>query len=194
MVVVQVHAVVELGEFEEHFDDLGLVVTAQAVMLGAAEYPLNALVDHFWADRILAVVQAGIERRVLLRQNENSFELLRLLFEICFLDCVLYIGPNVRSVVSIQVNDLLLLLGQKLALRGVIVFILAFVALLGDGVQIILVSLAPDDVDGFVHANPRVLLTVSLLVLGQDAVVRNLDKLNLDGLKVSLAGGKKESC
>lgn len=82
LIVVEVHSIVELGEFQQHFDDLWFVVATQAVVLRASEDALNALVDHFWADGVLAVVEARVETGVLLGQNENSFELLGIPFAI----------------------------------------------------------------------------------------------------------------
>jgi hypothetical protein len=50
-------------------------------------------------------------------------------------------------------------------------------ALKRNGVQIILVSLAPDDVDGLVHAHFWVLLAVLHLITGQNPIVADLFKV-----------------
>jgi hypothetical protein len=86
-------------------------------------------------------------------------------------DRFLDVRPNIRSIVPIKVNDLFSILALILA-----------VTLKGNGVQIILISFASNDVNGFVHSNLRVLLAVFYLITGQNTIIADLLKIDLSFL------------
>lgn len=105
---------------------------------------------------------------MLLRDDQYCFVVLDFTVFTSGHNCFLNVGPNIRSVVPIEVYDLFLVLALILA-----------VALKGNGVQIILISFASNDVDGFVHSDLRVLLAVFYLITGQNAIVADLLKIDL---------------
>lgn len=60
-VILEVHAIVETSEFENHVNDLVLVLARQAAVALAIEDPLGAFVDHLGSDGIGGVVQFRLE-------------------------------------------------------------------------------------------------------------------------------------
>lgn len=103
---------------------------------------------------------------MLLWNDQHSFVVLHFtVFTGCD-NCFLNISPNIGSVVPIEVNDLFLILALNWT-----------IALKGNGVQIILVCFASDDVDGFVHSYFWVLVAVFNLITGQNAIIADLLKI-----------------
>lgn len=109
------------------------------------------------------MVQSWLKIRVLLRHDQYRFVVFHFTVFAWLNDRFLDVGPNIWSVVPIQVNDLFLVLALILA-----------VALKRNGVQIVLVSFASDDINGLMHSNLRVLLAVLYLITGQNAIIANL--------------------
>ena len=118
-------------------------------MIFSPENSLDALVDHLRADRVGRMVRRGIEILMLLWHDQYCFIVLHFTVFTSIYDSFLDVGPNIRCIVPIEVNDLFLVLALILA-----------VALKGNGVQIILISFASYDVDGLVHTDLWVLLAV----------------------------------
>lgn len=108
LVVIQVATVVQLRELQDHVHHFRFVRARQAVMLLPIEYPLGALIDHLGADRILTVVQRRVEVSVLLRHDQDCLEVLHLLRLVGCLNGSLDVAPDVRGVVTVQVDELLL--------------------------------------------------------------------------------------
>ena len=93
-------------------------------------------------------------------------------------NCLLDVGPNVGSVVSIQINKLFEHLVLELNVLGewqAVLLRKIFLAIGFDNlVQISLVSVLSDDVDSSVKIGTYILLTVLLCLHRQNVVVRNL--------------------
>ena len=120
LVATQVEAVIKFGELEDDLDNLGLASTAQAAVVLSPKNSLDALVNHLRADRVFCQVPLRLEVRVLLRHNENGFEVLGLLGLGGLHDGALDVRPDVRGVIPVQVNDRFVLgtsLGWTIALE-----------------------------------------------------------------------------
>lgn len=72
VMVVEVEAVVQLGELEDDLDCLGLVRRTQTVVVLPAEDALDALVDEMRADWITLTVQRAVPLLHLWKQNDRS--------------------------------------------------------------------------------------------------------------------------
>lgn len=182
LVVGEVDAVVEASKFEYDLDDLGLVLAREAVMRLPTENSLDALEDHLRTDRVLRRVRAGIEVDVLLRQDEDCLVRLdRLLLAVLvyLFNSLLNVAPHVGRVITVEVDELL---GEhRLAINVVRIILVrhARVAVTGDRVEVVLVSLVSDEVDGLVHVDLGVLSLVVFLVTSEDSVVGDLHEINL---------------
>ena len=170
-VVWKIKTIIELGKLEDDLYDFWLAGTREAAVIFSPKNSLDALVDHLRADRVGRLVCWGVKIRMLLRNDQYCFVVLDFTVFTSGHDRFLDVGPNIRSVVPIEVNDLFLVLALILA-----------VALKGNGVQIILISFASNDVNGFVHSNLRVLLAVFYLITGQNAIIADLLKIDLSFL------------
>lgn len=160
-------------------------------MLLAVKDSLGALVDHLGADGVRAVVQFGPEVSVLLRDDEDGLVILNLLIDVRRLNGRPDVGPDVGRVVPIEVNELLLhqLLEldvlrewQEVLLRKI------FLATQSrDLVQVGLVGILTNDVDGCVEVGAGVVIAVLLGFAGENVVIGYLHKIELDlGLLVLL--------
>ena len=75
-------------------------------MVFSSENTLDALVDHLRTDWILSVVAAGVEIGMHLGHDQHSFEVLNFFVFVSFDNCALNVGPDIWSIVSIEINDL----------------------------------------------------------------------------------------
>lgn len=76
VLIVKVKVIVQLGEFEDNFDGLGLVVPREATMLPALKNSRATLVDEVGANRVLSLVEALV-KALLLGQEDHSTIVLR---------------------------------------------------------------------------------------------------------------------
>jgi hypothetical protein len=99
--------------------------------------------------------------------DKDSFEVFNFFRFVGSNNCGLDVDPDIRCVVPIEVNDLFCIwvFGWCITLKS-------------NGVQIILIGFSTDDVNGLVHANLGVLLTVFHLITGQNPVVAYLLKFD----------------
>ena len=165
LVVAKVCSIIELGELQKHLHYFGLVLGAQAVVLGPSEDSLDTLVHHLRADWILMCVQLRIEACMLLWKDQHRFENFCFHISIGFFNSCLDIWPYIWGVVSVQVNDLFYL---EFSILRVFALLLALVC---DCVQVVLICLPSNNVNSLVHAHSWVSIAVLLLILSQDSIV-----------------------
>ena len=105
LLVVEIEPVVELGELEHNLYGLWLVRSREAAMFFALEYPLAALVDQVWTNRIESVVERLVPD-FLLREQHYCSEASFLAWGniTVFLHSFLDVSPNVGSIVSVQID------------------------------------------------------------------------------------------
>lgn len=137
-------------------------------MILSSENSLDALIDHLWANWVRSMVQTWLKISMLLWYYEDRFVVLNFTVFTGSNNGFLDIGPNIWSIVPIKIDDLFLLLGLGWA-----------ITLKGNGVQIILISFASDDINCFVHTNFWVLVAVLYLITGQNAIIADLLKIYL---------------
>jgi hypothetical protein len=167
IVVRKIKTVIQFSKFQDNLHNLGLASGAEACVVLSPEDTFDTFINHLWADWILSMVFAWIKVRMHLGDNQHSFEVLHIFRTEGFGDCALNVHPDIWSIVSIEVNDLFFI--------GVIFWC---ITLKCDGVQIILIGFATDDINGLVHADLGVLLTVFHLITGQNPVVADLLEFN----------------
>lgn len=146
-----------------------------------AKYSLDALVNHLRADRVPRCIRARLKFSVLLRQDQDGFvwlDRLLLALLVSLLDSLLDVAPHIRCIVTVQINELLGKHGLSLDSVRCILIGDARVAVACDSVQIILVGLVPDDVDGLMHVYLGMLSAVFFLIAREDAVVRDLHEVD----------------
>lgn len=203
--VLEVKAIVQLGKLEDHIDHLRLVGTVQATVLLPVEDALAALEDQVGANWVLCAVESRVPW-LLLRQKHNCGVVLAA-SGVRIYNGVTDVAPNIGRIVSVEVDNRLLLLSHHEWLRcadaaprevGVILTVLlSYVlgvllsAVLSDLIQVILISLSPNDVNDLVEGSFGVVLLIVGQVVTKDAVVRNLAEGHLGQhalpLMVSLA-------
>jgi len=158
-VVLEVGAVVELRELDEHVDHFRLVRAAQTGVFRPSVYSPDALEHELRRERVLNIVSS--ERIELAHAGHQADHFARALAVLS--DGVHDALPHVGCVVPVQVDEVLDVL---LSLRLCVHFL--------DDVQVFLVGWASDYVDHVVELDIGVLGHVLLLVLLQQAVVRHL--------------------
>jgi len=135
-------------------------------MILSSENSLDALIHHLGANWVWSMVQTWLKICMLLWHNKHRFVVLHFTVFTGSNNGFLDIGPNIRSVVPIKINDLFLILGLGWA-----------ITLKGNGVQIILICFPSDDVDCFMHTYFWVLVAVVYLITGQNAIIADLLKI-----------------
>lgn len=134
-------------------------------MAWSSKDSLDALEYHLRTNRVLVVVKLRIEAMMLLWYNYYCLES----FDCCttegLVDGGLNVFPDVRGVISIQVNNLF---HQHVLVLRVLIVLLTVTC---DCIEVILIGLTSDDVDCLVHACARVGIAVILGSLSQDPVV-----------------------
>ena len=143
-------------------------------MILSTENSFDALIHHLWAYWIGRMIQWRLEIRMLLWNDQYRFIVLYFTVFTSGYNGFLDIHPNIGSVVPIEIYDLFLVLALILA-----------VALKWNGVQIILISLASDDIYGLMHSNLGVLIAVFYLITGQNAIIAYLLEIDLSLLAES---------
>lgn len=108
--VFEVDPVVQLCEFEDDFDDFGFVVAAEAAVGSSTEDSFAALEDEVWANRVLRLVESLVEG-LLLGQKDYCSVVFQAAWRrvATLLNSVDDVSPDVWRVVTVEVNDLLLL-------------------------------------------------------------------------------------
>jgi hypothetical protein len=130
----------------------------------------DALVDHLRADWVLGLIFRWLKVGVLLWHDKHGFVVLHFFGFACLHDGALDVGPNIRCIVPIEVNDLFMVLA-----------LIWRITLKGNGIQIILVSFIPDDIDSLMHSDLWMLVAVLYLITGQNPIVADLLELDLRG-------------
>lgn len=145
----------------------------------STENPLDTLIDELGTQRVQSLIDTPIESS-LLWKNENGFVVLGKFIFLTLLNGFHYVGPHIRSVVPIQVYELF----QKLFLRrgthslkNCAVVILVVIC---DCIEVVLVSLSPDNVYDFMKRNMRVSLLIRFLVVSEHFVIGDLFELNIE--------------
>lgn len=162
--IFEIDAIVQLLELQKNLDDLGLVGARQAPVLLSAVYSPSALVEHLRAYWVRGQVPVRGEIRVLLRHKHHHLVLLFAARDRGAVDRLPDVLPDVGGVVPVQEDELLA--AGKAWPSGC-------QAVAPDLREVLVVCLWPDDVDGLVLADSRVLTAVLLLVLGEKDVVRD---------------------
>ena len=107
LLVVKVEIVVQLSELQDNFNCFWFVISREAAMLSSLKNSVAALEDQVRADWVLTSVKTLIKTLLLGKQDDRAvlLQLACLLAE--FLYGSLYVTPNVRRIVPIQVDDCL---------------------------------------------------------------------------------------
>lgn len=74
-------------------------------MLSALENSVAALEDQVGADRILCLIQALVEALLLGEEHDCAMVLLQTSFYASLIDCLLNVTPDIRCVVSVEVDN-----------------------------------------------------------------------------------------
>ena len=113
---------------------------------------------------------------MLFRNNDNRLESFSLTWCESLVYCSLDIWPDVRSVISVQINYLL---HNRIFLVRII-FIIMRLAVVGDCIKVILIRLISYYIDCFVDAYFWMSFAVILWISRKNAVIWNFQKLNLN--------------
>ena len=191
---MEVEPVVKLGKFKHYLDGFWLVSSREASMLFTLEYPLAALVDQVWTNRIESVVEFFVPTFLLWKQHNCSEGWLLARCHItAFLHSFLDVSPYVRSIVSVEVNysfgQVNCWLGTCGCKNGSITLFLAlnfrstdfwlWNAMAGYLIQVSGVCLRSDDINNFMERSIRVLLSISSSDVTKNTVVRNFGEIHL---------------
>ena len=134
-------------------------------MLPAFENSVAALEDEMWADRVLSMVQALIES-LLLREEHDGAVVLRQAGSgrsiAALIDSLLNIAPNIRRIVSIEVNDRFWCSVETFTGSSVFGVALCCGEIARDLIEIFLISHWANNVDDFVEWHGWVLLEVGV--------------------------------
>lgn len=163
VLVAQVNSIIKFCKSKGDLDDFRPVAVAQAFVLFSSKYALNALVNHLWANMIKVIIETWVEIRMLLRKNQNRFECFSWLFSYSTFDCFAYFWPTVWSIISIKINYLL---HYKIVfVDSRIFFVWLWKAVVLYLVQIGLVSLTENNINGLMRLNFWMQRAVVLLVI-----------------------------
>lgn len=144
-----------------------------------AENSLYAFVHHVRADWVQLIVELSIEVIMLLWHDEDSFAVSCLALLGAGQDSGLNIFPDIWSIVSVEVDDLLIesLIMASINFLLILSIIILILAVHFNGLEICLVSLTSYYIERSMSLDFGVLLCVVLHVLCEDAIVRDLFKL-----------------
>lgn len=152
-------------------------------MLLPIKYSFRAFINHLGTYGILTLVQFWREVFVLFRHYQNCLVVLHLLRLVRLVNCLLDVGPHVRRVVSVQIDELLehqvfeldvLRKWHEILLRKI------FLATrFGDLIKIRLICILPDYVDGRIYVD-AMLIAVLLRLGRQYVVVGDLREVKFD--------------
>jgi hypothetical protein len=106
IVVRKIKTVIQFSKFQDNLHYLGLASGTEACVVLSSENTFDALINHLWADWVLSMVFAWIKVLMHLGDNQHSFEVLHFFRAEGFGDCTLNVHPDIRSIISIEVNDL----------------------------------------------------------------------------------------
>jgi len=105
--VTEVSPIVKLCKLEHNLDYLRFVVSRETAVSLAVKNTLAALENEVGANRVLRAVQAEVEGLLLGQQNDSSVVVLFARGSVAVLfNGSLDVGPYIRRVVPVQVNDL----------------------------------------------------------------------------------------
>ena len=105
LLILKVEIVVQLGELQDDLYGLRFVISGEAAVLSSLENSVAALEDQVRADRVLASVETLVETLLLGKQHDRAVLLRPARLQAELLDGPLNVTPNVRRVVSVQVDD-----------------------------------------------------------------------------------------
>ena len=181
VLIVKVKIIVQLCKLQYHFNGFGLVITWKATMLSAFENSVAALEDEVWADWVLLVVQALVKLFLL---GEEDYCAILLGQASCgwilatFIYSSLDITPNVRRIVSIEVDDCFLCSVASFTLNNIFTVTFFCAEIARDLIEIFLVSHWANDINNFVEGHSWVFFQVGVDLVSQDAIVWNFLKLD----------------
>lgn len=182
--IVKVKAIVEFCKFEYHIDHLGLVRTVEAPVLFPVKNAFATLINQVGTYRVLGVVKCFVP--LLLFGQQYHCAVVFGLALVIVKNCVSDVTPNVGGVVSVQINYALLLSFHNFTANSASANILAilsispqllwfsFVAECRNLIEVVLVSLAPNNVNNFVERSFWVDGRVCVCVVSKNFVVGDL--------------------
>ena len=100
----EIEPVVEFNKLQHHLNRLRLIRRTETSVIRPPEDPPNTLIRQVRADRVLAVVQLPV-KLLLLGQQHHTKRVLLIARLRTGVNCTLYVGPDVRRVIAIQIYD-----------------------------------------------------------------------------------------
>ena len=113
-------------------------------------------------------------------KNQKSFIILLFFIFICILNCFLDISPNVWSIISIKINQLLYRFRLFWVLILKILILIIYILIMTKTfnlIQIISICFISDNIDSFMDSNFWMNITIFFLITCQNSVVWNFLKL-----------------
>lgn len=152
-------------------------------MLLSVENSFGTLENHLRTYRILTLVLIRLEVAMLLWNNQYRPEIFDSLVLVRVYDRFLDVGPDIRSIVPIKVDELFQHYILEInILRKWNEFLLGKIFLstrLGNLIQVLLISVVPDDVNGLVEIGTRMLVTIFLSRCCENIVIGDFEKIKL---------------
>lgn len=170
--VAHISTVVKFSKSQRNIDNFRTIFVAKTFVVFSSENSFYAFINQLWAYMINMVISTWIKIWMALWKNQNRFKCLCLLIFSCEFDSATNVSPFLRCVVSIEEYNLLCI--------NILVLILGIWTVICNFIQISLMSLPKNFINGLMMIKIGMYFTVINGMLGQYFIKVNSQEFNLN--------------